>query len=141
MDAAGLAGSHASLKAPLEEQAELMGTNTFDLGDLGGTEEPHASIGGVLDALDYQWILGDPKFPVVVQGHTDGGQLGIDGRWAVVQRDPEILDVVLDVPLVQLVEILGSPKVLFSALDTTNLGHLPCLANPTCVKGQIECVF
>lgn len=118
-----------------------MGTNTLDLSNLGGTEEPHASIGGVLDLLDDQRVLGDPKLPVVVQGDTDGGQLGVDGRWAVVQRDPQVLDVVLDVSLVELVEILGSPKVLFSTFDAANLGHLPCLANPTCFKGGIKCVF
>lgn len=140
MDTAGLAWPHARLKAPLEEQAELMGTNTLDLSNLGGTEEPHASIGGVFNLLDDQRILGDPKLPVVVQGDTDGGQLGVDGRWAVVQGSPEVLDVVLDVPLVELVEILGHPKVLLSTFDAAGFYFFSRLANPSGVQGVCECL-
>ena len=131
VDAAGLAWSHASLKGPPEKQAELMRANTFDLGDLGGAEEPHASIGGVLDFLDDQRVGCDPKFPVVIKGYTDGGQLGVDGGWRVVKGRSKVLNVVLDVPLGQLVERLGITEVFLGTPDAANLGHLSCFSNPT----------
>jgi hypothetical protein len=75
---------------------------------------------------------------VVVQRNAEGGQLGVDGAWAVVKFSLEIPYVVLDVTLGEILKRLRYAKELLGTFDASGFAGFPRFPNPTCSKGVVK---
>jgi hypothetical protein len=92
----------------------------------------------VFKLTDDQRVVDASKFPVVVQRNAEGGQLGVDGAWAVVEFSFKIPYVVLDVTLGKILKRLRDTKKLLCTFDASSFAGLARFTNPTCSKGVVK---